>query len=1024
MKIFPTTNKPIWGQSASWQGVENWQTTLAFNADRPVVQEVVPAYLSLHAELHLQGEDGDYTLVFPGGTHSFTVQGGDLRQNVSALLTTGKHLYEIRTQHSFQASLTVRAKRPLVEATDESYCIEWRMLSEGERQQMLGDRPAHRVGLWSRWIKVLPADSRETLIGQTSITLQSAQFHPPLSVYPADFSGVGLDDTSWSQVDLPHTWQDEQTEGFAWYRVRFNTLDAWRGQQVVIRLENVDVEMLVYINGHTVGYYQPQGRPLQFEIGQYLRWSAKNVLTLRVSQSVGHTFHVNPVMITPVVRYGVTFAGRLYPADEDALQLSLHKGDGHSVGFEEDSQLRYRPPEIRCLNLSSGEERVTICGLAVEDSPALLFDIAPSDDTPLWLKLRIDPKALGFEQIRIDAEDVHTLKLTDANQERTLWLYLPGMQRWIAPEGQVLNQTFELMIQFAGKTCLIIGWELPASKAYVTALDRWQEAVYQVARPLKMDDVQAAAWRSYKQTVLLNARNVTDDVAHGLLAAFDKPVFHVYWMRDCAISVPGAIYTGGDAQRTAFENVGPTMDRYAQVPECIGLYPDGTPREGGFSDSPALGVWAQGYAYALKGRDWLQAHYTATTQQLDYLLARDAADGDPLDGIIRSSQGDWKDVGSMRRLWRVGAVFFVNVVYLRALRVAAEMATALGHEEDALRWSDLREQGLAMLQMDIADGGLWLPEHGYYADWVQVEGEKSWAYPLDLDKVTVFTAFSTTAHGIALAEGLVPPERVPQVVDAIQRLNLINPFPAPAKYPFYDTLRETGHDVPVTETIALSNPWQLKELFPDLPSWLTYDMVLPWKGWPGNHVWGGRWMMSGAWLTLGLWRAGYTDMARQAQQNLARALLRARHPGRCEETESYSAVSREETGSHVDPAGYYQLWSGAVPLQALVEGAYGILPTHDGVKVDFQHYSVGDGIERVPIRGGVVSCKRETATDYVIQLDTDTAGKLHVKLNPGQVLRVSGGEQVSDQQDGDFVVQYKPHSKGHILVQNKEYGDG
>ncbi|MCA9915453.1 MAG: hypothetical protein KC496_18995, partial [Anaerolineae bacterium] len=425
------------------------------------------------------------------------------------------------------------------------------------------------------------------------------------------------------------------------------------------------------------------------------------------------------------------------------------------------------------------------------------------------------------------------------------------------------------------------------------------------------------------------------------------------------------------------------------------------------------------YAYALKGRDWLQEHYTATTQQLTYLLARDSADGDPLDGLIRSSQGDWKDVGSMRRLWRVGAVFFVNVAYLRALRVAAEMATALGHKEDAQHWSELREHGVAMLHRDVANGGLWLPEHGYYADWVQVDGEKSWVYPLDLDDVTVFTAFSTTAHGMALAEGLIPHERVTQIVDAIQRLGLLSPFPAPAKYPFYDTLRETGHDASIAESIALSNPWELKELFPDLPGWLTYDMVLPWKGWPGNHVWGGRWMMSGAWLTLGLWRAGYGEMARQAQQNLAKALLRARHPGRCEETESYSAVSREETGSHVDPAGYYQLWSGAVPLQALVEGEYGILPTPYGVQIDFRHYTLGDGIEKVPIRGGTLSCRRQTETDYIIRLDTATAGKLRVKLH-AQVLQINGGEQVSGQQGDDLWVQYKPHSNVHIRIKNKE----
>ncbi|MEM7735242.1 MAG: hypothetical protein AAF267_05570 [Deinococcota bacterium] len=1032
MKYFPTIDKPIWGQAKSWQGIDRWETTLEFSHKHPVVQEVIPATMDLEASLHLRGSQGMYQLLFPGGHKKVTLEADDITLNVSNLLTTGKHLYTIQSEHAFTATVNIHATRPLVDTRDEGYHITWQTLAAGERQQMVGDRPAHRVGLWSRRLKILPADSRQTVLSGEQQTLTQAHFHAPLAEYHTDFSGVDVDVSGWPQVTLPHTWEDIQTEGYAWYQLELPPQPNWQGQQVVLRIEDIHAEILTYINGHTAGYQQAgvgQDRPLQFEVSEFLRWDAPNIITLRVSQQQGEAFNVPPVTLAPVKRYGVSLAGKLHPGEEDGLQIGVYAGNERlePFGFSPTSQFLYRPPELRCEGLQTDDFDASVRALAHEDNHALQVEVISQDDTPLWVHVRLEAAKLNLSKLNLNQLNSSTLRIDDGSDDAdTLYIHLPQLNKWrvtdvwdgtnIPKENTTISFTSscELLLACEGSASLTVSrGRVVDDVSLEQTLSDWHDAVYSIARPVRMDDTQAAAWRSYKQTVLLNARNVPDDVAHGLLAAVDKPVFHVYWMRDCAISVPGAFYTGGDAARTALANIGDTLDRYAKVPECIGIYPDGSPREGGFSDGPALGIYAQGYGHALAGKAWLETHYHAVTQQLDYLLARDADGGDPLDGLIRSSQGDWKDAMSMRQFGRVGAVFFVNVAYLRALRVAAEMADALGKPADATRWRTLREHGITILNQNVADGGLWLPEKGYYADWVQVMDQKSWVYPQDADNVTIFSAFSSLAHGIALAEGIIPAERISQVVNAITSFGLLDPLPAPAKYPFYDVLGQTGHsDVDVAESINLSNPWQLKDYFPNLPDWLSYDMVLPWKGWPGNHVWGGRWLMAGAWLTLGLWRAGYTDLAKRAQNNLAKSLLRTRHPGRCEETESYSAVSREETGSHVDPAGYYQLWSGAVPLQALVEGQYGVQATSTGVSLDVRHYAVEDGMERVPIRGGTLSCRRVSEGTYQLVLDADTAGQLELTLPADTKLDIANAEALEPTPTSTrYRLAYQAHSE-------------
>ncbi|GEM_PF-2860184 len=1028
MKYYPTTDKPIWGQTQTWYGMDRWSTTLQFDQATHCVQDVIPAFTQLTAQLELAGDTGVYQLRFPGGNRQINLKDDSITIDVSSLIRTGKHLYWIEGKGQYAATVKIHAKRPLVETQDEGYLIDWSTYADGERQQMLGDRPAHRVGNWSQWVTLLATHPESTQLKDDNILLDTTFFHPPLAEYHPDFSGVDFDDTQWQSVDLPYSWDDADTEGYAWYRLKTRIPSNWQSNHVILQVPHLDTEALFYVNGHTVGYYEPNGRPAQFEISQYLDYAQDTIITVRLTHRIGTQYTLEPIQIGCVQQYGIAFAGRLYPSDDYGIQfefLSNHEDKLQPIGFTSQSQILYCPPEIHLKQLSSAMDNVRVMTDANEQT--LYANINADSRSITTVRVMLDATLLKFNGMIIEKFTTDSFKIQDSqNDSSYLIIKLPGLVSWTQKTSQHTKQhplgysTITLDLEFQGNTTLSIMRNHMIDKSYDDALNMWDDIVYKVARPHQMSDTEAAAWRTYKQTVLFNSRNVEDDAVHGLLAAFDKPVFHVYWMRDCAISVPGAIYAGGMAQDTAFENIGATLDQYAELPSCIGLYPDGTPRDGNFSDGPALGIGAQNYGWALKGHEWLEEHYQAVTQQLAYLLDIDTTDGDALDGFIRNSSGDWKDAGSMRRLWRVGAVLFVNVCYLRALRVASDMAEALGYTNDAHHWRSLRTLGIDMLNRDVTDGGLWMPEHGYYAEWVQVNDEKSWVYPRDIDNVTVFSAFASTAHGMALAERIVPADRVDSICNAIEQMGLLDPLPAPAQYPFYDVLAETDPDMTIAEAIPLSNPWKLEEFFPDLPDWLTYDMVLPWKGMPGNHVWGGRWMMSGAWLTLGLWRVGQTDLAQRAQNNLAQSLRRSRHPGRCVEVESYSAVSRAETGSHVDPAGYYQLWSGAVPLQSIVEGAYGVIPTYYGASLDLRHCKVGDGILNVPIRNGYLSYQRTQDHGYEITIESSIEGRLsiisrHTITSPNPIDLMQ-----SDTEPDMYWLHYEPNS--HIVLTITEEG--
>lgn len=113
---------------------------------------------------------------------------------------------------------------------------------------------------------------------------------------PAGAAAAGFDDSAWSTVSLPHTFNDtdtfdnwslpghrgeqEQWSGRTWYRKTFAAPETWRGKKVFIEFEAVRQVAEVYLNGTKLGVAKSGFTPFGFDLTPQLRFDAPNVLAV------------------------------------------------------------------------------------------------------------------------------------------------------------------------------------------------------------------------------------------------------------------------------------------------------------------------------------------------------------------------------------------------------------------------------------------------------------------------------------------------------------------------------------------------------------------------------------------------------------------------------------------------------------------------------------------------------------------------------------------------------------------------
>jgi beta-galactosidase len=146
----------------------------------------------------------------------------------------------------------------------------------------------------------------------------------------ADVNGaesLAFDDANWTDVAVPHTWNDKDTlkgsnyyRGPGWYRTKLAIPESAKGKRVFIRFEAASLVADVYFNGVHLGQHRGGFTAFCYELTPHIRWAGENVLAVRVDNShfedvppLSGDFNIfggiyrpvwliitNPVCITPV----------------------------------------------------------------------------------------------------------------------------------------------------------------------------------------------------------------------------------------------------------------------------------------------------------------------------------------------------------------------------------------------------------------------------------------------------------------------------------------------------------------------------------------------------------------------------------------------------------------------------------------------------------------------------------------------------------------------------------------------------
>jgi beta-galactosidase len=111
----------------------------------------------------------------------------------------------------------------------------------------------------------------------------------------ADVNGaeaVAFDDSKWSQVAMPHTWNDKDTvksgnyyRGPGWYRIKLTIPEAAKGQRLFIHFEAASLVADVYFNGVHLGQHRGGFTAFCYELTPHILKNSPNILAVRVDNS-------------------------------------------------------------------------------------------------------------------------------------------------------------------------------------------------------------------------------------------------------------------------------------------------------------------------------------------------------------------------------------------------------------------------------------------------------------------------------------------------------------------------------------------------------------------------------------------------------------------------------------------------------------------------------------------------------------------------------------------------------------------
>jgi len=131
-----------------------------------------------------------------------------------------------------------------------------------------------------------------------------------------DVSGAqatSFDDSSWSSVNLPHTWdvadgQDGPStsyyRGIGWYRSHYTVDNSYSGRHFFLKFDGAFLVTDVYVNGTYLGEHQGGFAAFVFDVTPYLNVGADNVIAVKVNNAANANI--------PPLAADFTFWGGIY----------------------------------------------------------------------------------------------------------------------------------------------------------------------------------------------------------------------------------------------------------------------------------------------------------------------------------------------------------------------------------------------------------------------------------------------------------------------------------------------------------------------------------------------------------------------------------------------------------------------------------------------------------------------------------------------------------------------------------------
>jgi beta-galactosidase len=130
-----------------------------------------------------------------------------------------------------------------------------------------------------------------------------------------DVSGaqsVSFDDSAWSVLNLPHTWNNLDGQdggnnyyrGIGWYRTHYTVDNSYAGRHFFLKFDGAFLVADVYVNGNLLGEHQGGFAAFVFDVTPYLNVGADNVIAVKVNNA----FNAN----IPPLSADFTFFGGLY----------------------------------------------------------------------------------------------------------------------------------------------------------------------------------------------------------------------------------------------------------------------------------------------------------------------------------------------------------------------------------------------------------------------------------------------------------------------------------------------------------------------------------------------------------------------------------------------------------------------------------------------------------------------------------------------------------------------------------------